>query len=98
MRLLAAISIGLPMLLLAFVGQASPGDRLYIQVSCVNIRSGPTIESEVLMQGEQGRPLFEFDRQKGWIQVGIEGTDGKIGWIARQFVGPDRPSKRGSCR
>ena len=98
MRLLAAMLVGIPMLLSAVAGEAMPGDRLYIQVSCVNIRSGPTIESKVLMQGEQGRPLFEFDRQKGWIQVGIEGTDGKIGWIARQFVGPDRPTEKGSCR
>ena len=75
---------------------AEPGDRLYIQIECANIRAGPSADTPIVMQAELGRALFEFQRVRGWVQIGIENSGGKIGWTDRRFVGPEKP--RGTAR
>ena len=66
---------------------AATGDKLYIQKNGVNVRTGPNMNSPVLLKLNKGHELVEFSRQGEWINVGIARTGGKTGWIHSFFVG-----------
>ena len=71
---------------------AAPGDALYIQKDRVNVRAGPSTDAAVLMQLNLGHKLIEFARQGEWVNVGIERTGGKDGWIHDSLIGKNAPS------
>lgn len=67
---------------------AATGDTIYVQKARVNLREGPSTQQAVVMQLSVGQRLLEFGRKGDWVQVGVERTGGKTGWIHSSLVGP----------
>ena len=78
-------------LALLFMGHAlaAPGNTLYIHGSVVNLREGPSTDTDVIIQLKKGHKLMEFGRQGNWVEVGVEKTGGKSGWIQSSLVGKE---------
>lgn len=79
---LLAFSVGISSAVLA-----GTGDKLYVQKSGVNVRTGPGTNYRVLMTLNKGHELIEFLRDGKWVNVGIARTGGKDGWIHASLVG-----------
>ena len=87
-----AVTIGLVFSLTIIMGtSADLGDTLYVQKDGVNVRSGPNAERPVVMQLNQGHKLLEFGREGAWVNVGIEQSGGRDGWIHISLVGAVSP-------
>lgn len=74
---------------IAFVvteGSADPGDTLFVQGTTVNVRTKPDANASIVMRLNRGHKLIEFGRKGEWINVGIERTGGKDGWILSSLV------------
>jgi hypothetical protein len=71
---------------------AAPGDTLFIQGDGVNIRQKPSTESPVMQQLDRGRLLVELRREGDWVNVGLDGTDGFVGWVHGTLVSPEAPA------
>ncbi len=69
---------------------ASPGDKLYVLKSGVNVRSGPSTDRTVVMQLNKGHELTEIERQGPWIHAEISWTGGE-GWIHDSLTGSTPP-------
>lgn len=54
----------------------------------VNLRAGPTTDSEVLWQLRRGYPLLVLERQGDWLRV--RDFEGDEGWIAARLTGSER--------
>lgn len=67
--------------------EAAPGDKLYVQKTAVNVRTGPGKDYSILMSLNKGHELIEFSRDGEWINVGIARAGGKDGWISSSLVG-----------
>ncbi|UCG11718.1 MAG: SH3 domain-containing protein [Deltaproteobacteria bacterium] len=67
---------------------ASPGKdsaEVYVSVASVaNIRSRPTITSQVLLKVRRGKKLVVVGKDGDWLQVKL--PDGSMGWIYRALV------------
>ncbi len=70
---------------------AAPGDVLYIQGNDVNVRKGPGTGFEVILTLNLGHKLVEFGRRGDWVNVGIDRTGGKDGWVHTSFVTSNFP-------
>lgn len=66
---------------------AAPGDVLYIQGDGVNVRAGPGTDASVILKLNRGHKLVEFERRGDWVNVGVDRTGGKDGWVHRSLVG-----------
>ena len=70
---------------------AEPGDKVYVQKSGVNVRSGPGTSNPVLLTLGKGHELIELSQQGEWINVGISRSGGKDGWIHSSLVASVSP-------
>lgn len=62
------------------------GDKLYISKAGVNIRSSPSEESSIVVRVDKGHVLIEFSTSDSWINVGVDRTGGKSGWVKKSDV------------
>jgi len=60
------------------------GDSVIFITDSVNIRTGPSVDYEVIGQGYTGLELAALGQQNDWIKVRT--TDGKTGWVANWLV------------
>ena len=65
---------------------ADAGDELVVQGGIVNLRAGPSLDHDVVAKLEDGRKLYEIQRQDVWVQVRTEPTEGSTGWIHSSLV------------
>jgi hypothetical protein len=63
-------------------------DVVYVLKPSVNVRSEPSVTSEVLTTVKIGSRLTVFQRQAEWAQVGEQAP---IGWIHQSLLGPAPP-------
>jgi Bacterial SH3 domain len=75
-------------LLLSGPALGAAGDVLTVIGDRVNVRSGPSTESDVAMQVSRNQRLVEIDRQGDWVHAEIRGTGGAEGWIHGSLVAP----------
>ena len=87
----AALVFGATLLIIAAPAVAGPGDKLYVQKSGVNVRTGPGTSNPVLLTLGKGHELVEFSRQGEWVNVGIARSGGKDGWIHSSLVASVSP-------
>ena len=79
-------------LLLVWSGSiAGPGDAWYVKSTSATIYSEPSADSETVMCVGIGRKLIEFTRRGDWINVGVDKSGGKDGWIRASDVGKTDP-------
>jgi hypothetical protein len=71
---------------------ATPGDILFIEAEEAYLRAAPEPAAPVILRLKAGRRLIEFERRGAWIQVGVFGAVGKIGWV-RQDLATGRESE-----
>ncbi len=76
-----AIILILFSVLLPTIAESSPGEIHYVKHLQAKIHVAPTSKSKIKFIVAIGRKLLEFDRKNGWINVGIDKTGGKDGWI-----------------
>lgn len=88
MRTLIIASIAIILVAPAVSG---PGDIYYVDTLQAEIREGPSSDSEIKFIIAIGRKLVEFDRENGWIHVGVDKTGGKDGWIEASKVSKTDP-------
>jgi len=72
-------------------GIASRGDRVDVNGSGVNVRSGPDTSRSVLMQIGEGHELTEIERQDDWVRVKIAWIGGS-GWIHESLLTSEAPA------
>jgi uncharacterized protein YgiM (DUF1202 family) len=61
---------------------------LYVLKPSINVRSEPSITSQVLSIAKAGKRLTVFRRRGEWVQVGEEGP---IGWVHQSLLGAAPP-------
>ena len=71
------------------IAWAAPGDTLYVQVNLAHVRSAPSQSASRVMVVARGHKLIEFERENGWVHVGIVRTGGEYGWISGGLVGAE---------
>ncbi len=62
---------------------------VYVTGSVVNIREGPSTRFPVVAQVNRGRKLVELTREKDWVKIDLEETNGKTAWIHASLVSPE---------
>jgi len=75
-------------LLLSGQALGAVGDVLTVIGDRVNVRSGPSTESEVRMQVSRNQRLVEIEREGEWVRAQISGTGGADGWIHGSLIAP----------
>ncbi|MCG8324634.1 MAG: SH3 domain-containing protein [Thiotrichales bacterium] len=71
---------------LVSMSHAESGDELVITAYIVNLRSGPSIETEALAKLALGRKLIELQRNGEWIEVETNRQDISTGWVHQSLV------------
>ncbi len=85
MRMLAPIrSLLTWTALLTALAPALAQELVSVRNPSVNLRSGPSTETEVLWKLSQGYPLQVLDKKADWLQV--QDFEGDKGWIARSVT------------
>lgn len=88
--MIAAMIAGV--MILAMAGNAAAGSKfLYVKSNAANIRTIPSIQSDVLATAAFGDRLYGMDHIGDWYQVKLD--DGKIGFIYDELVTDDHPEK-----
>lgn len=62
------------------------GERVWVSIPVLNVRSGPGMDHQVVRQVNQGVALFVREYNQGWLYVEL--PDGQSGWVMRQFTAP----------
>ena len=75
-------------LLLSGQALGAVGDVLTVIGDRVNVRAGPSTESEIRMQVSRNQRLVEIEREGDWVRAQISGTGGADGWIHGSLVAP----------
>ncbi len=70
---------------------AKLGDILFVQKDNSPIREGPNKDAPLVLQLNRGHKLIEFERKGGWVNVGIDRSGGKEGWIESPLTGSVSP-------
>ena len=73
--------------LLAVNVLAAPGDSLNILGDNVNVRKGPSIKQPVVIKLQKGHRVVELKRQGEWVEIEIDKTGDKTGWIHSSLIG-----------
>jgi SH3-like domain-containing protein len=81
-RLLSIAGISLA---LALAISPAHAEMVSIKGSVVNMRSGPSTNSEVLWELERGYPLRVISRKGSWVQV--QDFENDKGWVASSLTG-----------
>lgn len=88
--MIAAVIAGV--MILAVAATATAGAKfLYVKSNAANIRTIPSIQSEVLSTAAFGDRLYGMDHIGDWYQVKLD--DGRIGFIYDELVTDDHPEK-----
>ena len=67
--------------LLASPLMAAPGDTLSVVGDDVNVRDGPSLAHNVVLELHQGNTVREIQRKDKWIEIAELATGKKLGWI-----------------
>jgi hypothetical protein len=73
------------LVLTAGAAQAEPGDVHRVTAELANLRAGPSDETTVRSQVQQGDQVVELRRENSWIGVRVMNT-GEEGWIFADLV------------
>jgi hypothetical protein len=73
------------LVLTAGAAQAEPGDVHRVTAELANLRAGPSDETTVRSQVQQGDEVVELRRENSWIGVRVMST-GEEGWIFGDLV------------
>lgn len=76
--------------LLPHSSHAANGDVYDVGQAVLNVRSGPSLDSEIVGQLQAGDQLIEFNEQYGWVQTYFEG---KEAWVAKHHLVPTTQNK-----
>ncbi len=88
--MIAAMIAGV--MILAMAGNAVAGAKfLYVKSNEANIRTIPSIQSDVLATAVFGDRLYGMDHIGDWYQVKLD--DGRVGFIYDELVTDDHPEK-----
>ena len=66
--------------------QARAGDTLVITGNIVNLRTGPSTNTDVAIKLLKDRKVKEIQRQDDWVEVETGRTDIKSGWVHRSLL------------
>lgn len=87
------IIIGVVVALAAAGSHAESGDMLCVTEvhvkSGVEVKSGPSAGAHTVMTIGAGRAVIEFDREPGWVSVGIDKAGGRQGYVAEDALGTE---------
>jgi len=64
---------------------ARPEARLMVTALALNLRAGPSNQSEIVAELPMGTPLAEEAESGRWLLVTL--ADGRRGWVHRRYVG-----------
>lgn len=67
---------------------AAGGDALTVTGSRVNVRAGPSTDTQVLTQVSRDQQVIERGRQGEWVQVELPDRGGEQGWIHGSLLAP----------
>ncbi|WP_158589655.1 MULTISPECIES: N-acetylmuramoyl-L-alanine amidase [Clostridia] len=76
--------------LLPHSSYAANGDVYDVGQAVLNVRSGPSLDSEIVGQLQVGDQLIEFNEQYGWVQTYFAG---KEAWVAKHHLVPATQNK-----
>lgn len=60
------------------------GERVWVNIPVLNVRSGPGVDHRVVRQVNQGDELFVQDEIPGWLYVQL--PDGRFGWVMTEYT------------
>jgi uncharacterized protein YraI len=80
------VALAIACSLLSCAALGATGDVLTVLGDRVNVRSGPSTDSGVVMQVSRNQRLVEIGRQGDWVHVEITGAGGPTGWIHESLV------------
>ena len=63
------------------ISHAEEGAQLFVTGNLINVRSEPSLDSEILLKLNKDRKVFEIQRQQNWVQVKLNPDGSKTGWI-----------------
>ncbi len=66
----------------------APGDALRIEAYNVNVRAGPSLDAEAVLQLDRGHRVVEVGRDGAWVGVELPDRGGWHGWIHGALVAP----------
>lgn len=72
---------------------AVSGQRIIVQSDLLNVRSGPGLAQDVIVQVERGTVLSVLGSVPEWYYVELE--SGERGWVMMKFVAPAKPEPQG---
>jgi SH3-like domain-containing protein len=72
---------------LALDVSAAPGNSLVINGDNVNVRKGPSLKYPVVVKVHKEDVVVELQRQGEWVEIEIDKTGDKTGWIHSSLVG-----------
>ena len=98
LRNLSASGLAPELAFIATAATAAPGDVLYSKGDNVNVRAEPSMKATVILQIDRGHKLIEFDRAGDWVNVGVERTGGKDGWVHESLVTATDPGGGSSAQ
>ena len=75
-------------LALATAALGAPGDALRIAARNVNVRAGPSLGAEAILQLDRGHRVVELGRDGAWVNVELPDRGGRHGWIHGTLVLP----------
>lgn len=85
-RKIATLATTCLMALTTTTVQAQPAQQMIsVKGSMLNMRSGPSTNTEVLWELQRGYPLQVVQRKNRWVQV--RDFEGDTGWVAASLTG-----------
>lgn len=63
---------------------------MIVEAGLANLRDGPSINDDVVLQLDDGSRLYEIQRNGKWVEVRTEPDGGTTGWIHSSLVKPGR--------
>lgn len=70
-----------------------PADTVYVNASSLNLRSGPSTESEILTVLPRGAKLERESNENGWSTVSVNGSKG---YVSSEYLTTTVPAASGS--
>lgn len=67
---------------------AASGDTLIVTGSRVNVRAGPSTDTQVMTQVSRDQQVIERERRNEWVQVELTDRGGQQGWIHGSLLEP----------
>lgn len=87
------IVIAVLVALAATGSHAESGDMLCVTEdhvkSGVEVKAGPSVDADTVMIIGAGRAVIEFDRESGWVSVGVDKAGGRQGYVEEVALGTE---------